>query len=37
MIPKNITWKPYLFVNIYIGILIVAIQLSVVVSYKLRI
>ena len=35
MIPKNIVWKYYLFVKIYIRILILRIQSSVAVTYKL--
>ena len=37
MISKNIVRKYYLLVKIYIEILIMGIELSVVVTYKLRI
>ena len=37
IISKNIVGKYYLFVKVYIKILIVGIQLSMVVTYKLRI
>ena len=37
MISKNVIWKYYLFDKIYVGILIVGIQLSLVVTYKLKI